>query len=238
MRILAVTFDCWSTLIHERDPAASHALRVGAVAEAARVSEGEARRALDAAWARHVELWSQGVATGSPQLARWALEGLGAAVEPERVEALGRALAESALASEIVALEGAAETLAALAEAGIRRALICDTGFSPGRVVRRLLDRAGLLELLEVQVFSDEAGVPKPHPRVFRHALAPLGVAPAQAVHVGDLRRTDVAGARAAGLGSVRIRQHHDDESDHPDADHVVDSHAELRVLWGRSYFD
>jgi FMN phosphatase YigB (HAD superfamily) len=54
---------------------------------------------------------------------------------------------------------------------------------------------------------------------------------------VGDLRRTDVAGARAAGLGSVRIRQHHDDLSEHPDADHVVESHAELRGLWGRSYF-
>jgi putative hydrolase of the HAD superfamily len=237
MPILAVTFDCWSTLIHERDPAESHALRVAAVARSARVAEADARRALDEAWGRHVALWSQGVGSGSPEMARWTLEGLGAEVTPERVDSLARALAESALASKIVALEGAADTLAELAEAGIRRALVCDTGFSPGRVVRQLLDRAGLLARLEVMIFSDEAGVPKPHPRVFHQALAPLHVAPAQAVHVGDLRRTDVAGARAAGLGSVRIRQHHDDLSEHPDADHVVESHAELRGLWGRSYF-
>jgi putative hydrolase of the HAD superfamily len=237
MPILAVTFDCWSTLIHERDPAESHARRVAAVAETVRVADADARRALDAAWGRHVDLWSQGVGSGASEMARWTLEGLGAPAAPERVEALGRALAESALATEIVPLEGAARTLATLAEAGVRRALICDTGFSPGRVVRELLDRAGLLDWLEVTIFSDEAGVPKPHPRVFQQALTPLGVAPAQALHVGDLRRTDVAGARAAGLGSVRIRQHHDDLSDHPDADHVADSHAHLLELWGRSYF-
>ena len=84
------------------------------------------------------------------------------------------------------------------------------------------------LELLEVQVFSNEEGVPKPNPRVFHAALEALGVASADAVHVGDLRRTDVAGARGVGMGSIRIRQVHDDRSDHPEADAVADSHRHL----------
>ena len=50
---------------------------------------------------------------------------------------------------------------------------------------------------------------------------------------MGDLRRTDVAGARALGMRSVRIRARHDDTSELPDADHVVDSHAELAALLG-----
>ena len=131
----------------------------------------------------------------------------------------------------VLALEGARETLEALARKGIRRALICDTGYSPAQVVRELLARQGLLDLLEVQVFSDEAGVPKPDPKVFNAALAPLGVAPGDAVHVGDLRRTDIAGARAMGMGCIRIRTHFDDPSDLPDADAIADSHAHLLEL-------
>ena len=233
MSIRAVTFDCWSTLLYEPDPAASHARRVAAVAARTGVAESEARQALDTAWSYHLELWSAGIASGAAEMARSTLEQLGRAASPAHAEALAHALAEASLDAAVLPLEGALRTLEALAEAGVRRALICDTGFSPGRVVRRLLDRAGLLGLLEVHVFSDEAGVPKPHPRVFQQALAPLAVAPSEALHVGDLRRTDVAGARGAGLASVRIRQHYDDRSGHPEADHVADTHAEL-LVWLR----
>jgi FMN phosphatase YigB (HAD superfamily) len=58
-------------------------------------------------------------------------------------------------------------------------------------------------------------------------------VTPERALHVGDLRRTDVAGGRAVGMATVRIRFRHDDDSELPDADHVVDSHAELAELLG-----
>jgi FMN phosphatase YigB (HAD superfamily) len=108
---------------------------------------------------------------------------------------------------------------------------VCDTGFSPGRVVRQLLLRTGLLDLLEVQAFSDEVGVPKPDPRIFEHALGALDATPASALHVGDLRRTDIAGARRIGMRTVRIRDHFDDPSEHAEADHVADSHAHLREL-------
>ncbi len=77
-------------------------------------------------------------------------------------------------------------------------------------------------------MFSDEAGVPKPNPRVFQAALEPLGVTPGDAVHVGDLRRSDIAGARGVGMGSIRIRAVNDDRSDHPEADAVADSHRHL----------
>ena len=51
------------------------------------------------------------------------------------------------------------------------------------------------------------------------------------ALHVGDLRRTDVAGARGVGMTTARIRARHDDLSGLPDADYVVGSHAELQSL-------
>jgi FMN phosphatase YigB (HAD superfamily) len=55
-------------------------------------------------------------------------------------------------------------------------------------------------------------------------------------MHVGDLRRTDIAGASALGMRTVRYRALHDD----PDvdggieADFVLDSHRELPGLIDR----
>jgi FMN phosphatase YigB (HAD superfamily) len=241
----AVTFDCWGTLIYERNPAAAYARRVERLAQTAAAlgfgcSDEEARSALDQAWRRHWSLWHEGSASGALQIAGWALdalsEGSGAeAPDAAAVAELGGGFSITALESEICALEGARETLERLATRGVRRALICDTGFSPGYVVRQMLNAAGLLEHLEVTVFSDEAGVPKPDPRVFQRALSFLGLErdAAAAVHVGDLRRTDIAGARSVGMRTVRIRSHYDDDSDLSDADRIADSHAHLLELLG-----
>jgi putative hydrolase of the HAD superfamily len=232
-RIRAVTFDCWGTLIHERDPSAGETLRVQILLDLASAKQSDltrqrAEEALRAAHRRHVELWVRGVASGSREMARWALEALGLECTSLARE-VAEALAEVSLTQEVVPLPGAAETLRELAACSVRLALVCDTGFSPGRVVRKLLGRTGLLEPLEVQAFSDEVGVPKPHARPFLAALGPLGVPPCEALHVGDLKRTDVAGGREIGMRTVRICEVHDDRAGLPDADHVVGSHAELR---------
>lgn len=230
-----VTFDCWGTLLFEPDPMPGFERRLAALADAARAAgatpaAAAVRDALDTAWRRHIALWEKGVSSGSAEIGVWALAELG--VENVDVAArLAARLAEASLAGQVLPLEGARASLERIAESGLRRALVCDTGFTPGRVVRELLDRGGLLDLLEVCIFSDEAGVPKPHPSVFQAALAPLGTAPSESMHVGDLRRTDVAGARGAGMGAVRIRWHHDDVSGLPEADLVADSHAHLLAL-------
>jgi putative hydrolase of the HAD superfamily len=233
----SVTFDCWGTLLYEPDPLPGFQRRLAALAEAAagagvRPAADTVRAALDTAWRRHIALWERGVSSGAAEIGAFALAELGVG-DADVAARLATRLAEASLACRVLALDGARASLERLAEAGLRRALVCDTGFTPGRLVRELLDRSGLLEHLEVCVFSDEVGVPKPHPSVFRAALAPLGTAPAEAVHVGDLRRTDVAGARGAGMGSVRIRWHHDDQSALPEADLVADSHAHLLELLG-----
>ncbi|MGH0028907.1 MAG: AAA family ATPase [Myxococcota bacterium] len=232
----AVTFDCWNTLVFEPSWQIAHARRVDALAEAAaeagrHVSTAEAGHAFDDAWERHMRLWREGVASGAKEVARWALAELGLRDPHPALEDLTRHFEEASHSGKVEALPGARDTLEALARAGVRRALVCDTGLTPGRVVRRHLDRLGLLEWLEVTIFSDEVGVPKPDARAFLAALEPLGVAPGQALHVGDLRRTDVAGARAVGMETARLRARHDDTSELPEADHVVASHADLLVL-------
>ena len=231
----AVTFDCWNTLLYEGDWSVAHARRVDAIVHATSVAREQAARAFDKAWERHMDQWRVGIATGARDVAYDVLEILGVEATTASLEPLVRDFQYASHSGRVLALEGAAETLEALVAAGVRCALVCDTGLTPGHVVRHHLARLGLLHALDVQIFSDEAGVPKPDPRVFRAALEPFHVAPGQAVHVGDLRRTDVVGARAVGMETIRLRALHDDTGPLPEADLVVDDHTALRaVLRGR----
>ena len=52
-------------------------------------------------------------------------------------------------------------------------------------------------------VTSEEAGVGKPAPFIFRLACQKLEINPADAVFVGDLLETDALGAQAAGLHGI-----------------------------------
>lgn len=232
----AVTFDCWNTLICEEDPELAHALRVTRLREAAEqagrpVSPEEATRAFDSAWHRNMQLRRAGEASGAREVAQWSLAALELEADEQTLDSLVTAFEEASHTGEVVALEGARETLEALRAVGIPCALVCDTGLTPGRVVREHLDRLGLLENLAVQAFSDEVGVLKPDPQMFRVALEPLGVSPERALHVGGLRHTDVAGARNLAMRSIRMRPRYDDTSALPDADFVVASHADLRDI-------
>jgi putative hydrolase of the HAD superfamily len=68
-----------------------------------------------------------------------------------------------------------------------------------------LCQRVGLLPYLDFMVGSEEAGMEKPHPRIFMAALKRVGAAPEEVVHVGDQIRSDVMGAQGVGMQAVLI---------------------------------
>ena len=70
-----------------------------------------------------------------------------------------------------------------------------------------VLARIGLAPLLDGVVTSASVGARKPAGAVFVAALRIAGVAPAEAIHVGDSYDEDVRGARSAGLRAVLIRR-------------------------------
>jgi putative hydrolase of the HAD superfamily len=72
-------------------------------------------------------------------------------------------------------------------------------------------------------VDSRSHGRVKPHPTIFRAALAALAVPPEDAVMVGDSLEEDVEGARALGMRAILI----DREERHPDV------HERLTDLYG-----
>jgi putative hydrolase of the HAD superfamily len=249
-----VTLDCWGTLLYEKDRTRGPAARARLLAQSAGVDPASADAALTEAWRKHASSWHRGVAFGARDMTLFALQTVGCKLGLQQFDNLVAAMENAALDYDVYAIEGAREALERLAQAGVRRALICDTGFSPGRVVRAMLDRVRLRNLLEVCVFSDEVGVPKPHPRMFSAALDALGVAAKGAVHVGDMRRSDIAGARSHGMRSVRLTAHNDDADAaamsntgvidcgaagcdppcaRPEADAVVASYPELMQVLG-----
>jgi putative hydrolase of the HAD superfamily len=93
-------------------------------------------------------------------------------------------------------MPGVEDALARMQRAGLRLVVVSN---SDGTVEESLV-AAGLRGHLAYVVDSAVAGVEKPDPRIFLHALAASGADAAGTVHVGDLYHADILGARAAGL--------------------------------------
>jgi putative hydrolase of the HAD superfamily len=196
------------------------------------MSEREADQLLAEAWAKHDEAWKQVETFGPGRMAAYCLEARGID-DDESIRALTKEFEEASINAGVEAVEHADATLGTLRAANIRVGLVCDTGFTPGRLVRQLLEEAGLCDHLEVLCFSDEVGVPKPGNEIFAKALAELGVRPPEAIHVGDLRRTDIAGAHDVGMHAARFKGIHDDTSDAADAKIVMTDHRQILEVLG-----
>ena len=94
--------------------------------------------------------------------------------------------------------------LAALRSRRLKVGLLSNT-ILPGRAHTEDLARFGLLRYFDDLVYSSDAGLWKPRPEVFDHALSRLGLRPEQALFVGDKPEYDVLGAHNAGLRAALI---------------------------------
>jgi putative hydrolase of the HAD superfamily len=239
--IQAVTYDFWNTLAYElRGQLRSRRVEAwaGLLEEAGFTLErAELEAVFEGAWDAYTANWRANRQFQAAHAAEHSLERLGFDVPPDVREALVDAFGRAGEDGELHLADGVAECLIALKEAGIRLGIICDVGFTPSTMLRRHLVRVELLPLFDHWSFSDEVGAYKPSPVIFEHALEGLGVAAPEVVaHVGDLRRTDVAGARAMGMVAVRYTGIRDDDSQpEPEADHVITHHSELPAALGIS---
>jgi putative hydrolase of the HAD superfamily len=102
----------------------------------------------------------------------------------------------------LVPFEGACEALQQLKARGLRLGLLSNTTW-PGQFHRQELERFDLIEFFDEMAFTCELGVWKPNVGAFHHVTKVLGVAPAEAVYVGDQPQIDLFGAQQAGLRTV-----------------------------------
>lgn len=237
----AVTFDFWNTLIvaddagvRDRRLAAWLGLLAG---EGFDVERDVVRGAMRHAGRQFDTNWKANRIYRADDAVRDMLEHLGI----EATDSLRRELLRSIIdpdpahdPSPTPHIEAALDGLRA---AGIKVGIICDVGLNPATTLRGYLARHHLLDRFDHWSFSDEVGCFKPDPAIFAHALAGLGVDAEEAAHIGDLRRTDVAGAQAAGWFAVRYTGAYDDlgspddGSDQVEGDAVVADHADLLAV-------
>ncbi len=93
--------------------------------------------------------------------------------------------------------------LARLRERGLGLVVVSNWDCALPAVLRGI----GLHRELDGVVTSGAVGRPKPAREIFDAALALAGVAPEEAVHVGDSIEHDVLGARGAGIRAVLLRR-------------------------------
>lgn len=213
MIIKAVLFDMGNTLIDfESRPALElHAQAELAVRDAVIRDNGrgatipEPAAFLDAfrsTWSRLAERHRP--VGGQPTLAE-AIREVGAAFDlalahedVERLEAAHYAV----IREQIRLYPEVHAVLDRLADLGVKRALVSNTIWQASDH-REDLARLGLTDRFEHAVFSSEFGRMKPHPSIFQLSLDAFGVAPHEAVVVGDRVEADVRGARAVGCHAI-----------------------------------
>ena len=239
MTIKAITFDFWATLYktktvdyHQR------LLQLKEIVE--KDSEqtfelGQFQNAVNVARETWSQTWQEEYRTiTASEWLEILLQNLPASVPPRSFQEI-QATLENSILQDPPALAPEIETLLPNLAENYKLAVICDTGLSPGRVLREILSNDGVKEFFCYLTFSDEVGRSKPHARPFLTTLNQLDVSPQEAVHVGDLLRTDIAGAKRTGMRAVQyVGINHDKET--PDTtdilpDAVIESHAELEPL-------
>ena len=212
----AVTFDLWGTLITEKPEGtrwtkAERIRRIDEVLRSEQITMDP--EAIGHAYAtvgeRLVVLWETLRDIGARAQVEWLLDivqiGKSAPRSESMMERLVEAYTHPILLELPVLIDGASDVLATLDARGLRLALICNTGRTPGKILRIILERLNLSKHLSVQIFSDEFGLRKPRPEIFEHTLAALGVKQQEALHVGDTLASDITGALALGMRAVHF---------------------------------
>lgn len=222
MPIRGVLFDMGGTLLHYSAPGANweDTEKIGAegvytLLQASGYHLPPREQALAQAWDYARELWASVVAQGQQvrnfridqQIERLvALWGIPILPPPLLQRAAHAYMA--AIQTHVRPLDGAAETLAALRQEGLRVGLISNTHW-PGHYHVADLERFALLPYLEHLIFSADVAAWKPGEQIFALGLEALQLAPQEAVYVGDTLYFDVWGAQQAGLRAVWIEQPH-----------------------------
>lgn len=97
---------------------------------------------------------------------------------------------------------------------GLRMAII--SNHHNGKSLREMLRSFGMRHYFDVVIVSEEVGVRKPNPKIFRICLSKLRLRRNQVIFVGDSLLYDIVGARAAEIISVLYAEGAADELETP----------------------
>lgn len=160
----------------------------------------------------------------------WVFTHLGITVDRTALEVLSRQFEEMGLMLDPRLTDNLAPVLEQLSRDYLL-GIVSDTGYTPGRVLRKHMKKHGVLEYFSAFSFSDETGRAKPHAHQFENVLTKLGIETDRAIHCGDLPSHDVRGAKALGITSILYTGCHTEAANGYEPDFVIADWRELTPI-------
>ncbi len=154
-------------------------------------------------------------------------ETLQLSLDETEIDSLIVCLGDAFLASPPVLIPHVKPVLARLSES-YPLGIISDSALTPGRYTKQLMERDGILQHFTAFTYSDESEYTKPEVAQFDSTLKQLNVKPDEAIHIGDIVRTDIVGAKNAGMKAIRFAGFNKSETNDTLSDAVIDDYRKL----------
>lgn len=234
MPIKAITFDFWNTLYYDHQIMYDrHNKRVNYLKDTLIRNGYDGELDLEGSfkycWEHFDKIWKGESRTlNARELVNVGCRWLGVNLPEDEINSVSKYFEEVLLENPPVLFEGVKETIPKLSER-FKLGIISDTAYTSGRVLRKLLEKDGLLTYFGAFTFSDEAGRSKPHISVFQSTLNGLSVKSEEAIHIGDNEDTDIKGAIEAGMKAVMFKGAYEREISFTEADYIANDWRELK---------
>jgi putative hydrolase of the HAD superfamily len=204
--IKGVTFDCWDTILVD-DESNNREIKENLIKVMGEHGRTISKKKMDQLFMEEEEDYRIHVVsekkTRDSHARTLAIIKLAKIDLPERViDEIADYSDRTALNSPPPAVSGIKDALEELSRR-FKLAVICNTGWHSGEVVRELLHDYGLTKYFQYLSFSDEVGLAKPHRHMFEYTLDRMDINPEEAVHIGDSEYSDIVGASNAGMKTI-----------------------------------
>lgn len=204
----AITFDFWDTLYKAPDGMSMSSRRIAAFSKTLQaighdMEEGTIRQAFYDCWqyANHYQI-ECGLDITPRGHVEFILAQLHLNLAPENWKRVYDVYTSILISFPPQVNDGVQETLPQLAEK-YKLAVICNTGVTPGTMLREIMKMDDIFQYFAFAVFSDEVLWAKPNVKIFNYTLEKLQVHNSEAAHIGDNSSTDVIGAKRAGMTAI-----------------------------------
>ena len=210
MSIKVVTIDFWNTLFNsdngvERNQYRNMLLKENFEEMGYHFTDEQYKKAMLDSWEYFNNIWLNEQRTPlTGELVEFYWDRIGVERDEKRIDDIVYLFEESLLKFRPSLMNGVREALPKLSKK-YQLALVSDTGFSPGSILKVLLHKEGIYNYFSAFSFSDETGVSKPNKKAFRHILNELKCKPEEAIHIGDIENTDIVGAKTIGMQAIRF---------------------------------
>lgn len=232
MKLKLITFDFWSTIYYNkvslktnRKEIIKHAFLDAGYSE---ITEDILDSAISQAYSRWDAVWIEETRTLLvEEWLEYIIDEIGVKISHDKMLSCCHSLQSLIMLDNTTLIKGVREAIKQLKNKYFL-AIISDTGIASGKYLTKRLQKDGL-DLFDYYLYSDEFGRCKPHTSVFHKVLENFNVSPHDALHIGDIRRTDIKGAIATGMHSIRFSGINDDQDrNFGEAEYVLDDYSKL----------